>query len=88
MSAGDVRPINGPYHRTRSRFCTGISKPQLAVQETRSRGRTIQLCIHCMENPAGFWVSRRSGRAVHRPWCLSCCQELDPELCDVIPFAG
>jgi hypothetical protein len=47
------------------------AQQQLAAQETRSRGRTIQLCIHCMENPAGFWVSRRSGRVVHRPWCLS-----------------
>jgi hypothetical protein len=24
---------------------------------------------------------------VHRPWCLSCCQELDPGLCEVVPFA-
>ena len=39
-----------------------------------------------MENPAGFWVSRRSSKVVHRPWCLSCFQELDPGLCDVVPF--
>src|SRR5207245_7562364 len=38
---------------------------------------TIQLCIHCRENPAGFWVSRTGGKTVHRPWCLSCCEGLD-----------
>jgi hypothetical protein len=41
-----------------------------------------------MENPAGFWVSRRNGQVVHRPWCLSCCRELDSDLCDVIPFGA
>jgi len=61
---------------------------QLAVQETRSKGRTIQVCIHCRENPAGFWISRRNSQVVHRPWCLSCCQELDPGLCDVVPFGA
>ena len=25
---------------------------------------TVQLCIHCRENPAGFWVSRKSAKAV------------------------
>ena len=64
------------------------AQQQLAVQETRAGTRTVQICIHCMENPAGFWVSRRNSRVVHRPWCLSCCQELDPDLCDVTPFAG
>ena len=64
------------------------ARQQLAAQETRSRGRTIRLCIHCMENPAGFWVSRNNGKVARRPWCLSCCQELDQGLCDVIPFGG
>jgi hypothetical protein len=48
--------------------------------------RTIQLCIHCRRNPAGFWVSRDSGQTVRRPWCLSCCQNLDPGCCHVQPF--
>ena len=61
---------------------------QLAVQQTRSKGRSIQVCIHCRENPAGFWVSRRNSQVVYRPWCLSCCQELDPGLCDVVPFGA
>jgi hypothetical protein len=47
--------------------------------------RTVLLCIHCRENTAGFWVSRRS-QLVRRPWCLSCSQQLDPGRCAVIPF--
>jgi hypothetical protein len=52
----------------------------------RLRPRTVQLCIHCLQNPAGFWVSRTSNQAVRRPWCLSCCQGLDPGRYHVIPF--
>ena len=47
---------------------------------------TVLLCIHCQQNPAGFWVSRTGGQTVRRPWCLSCCQGLDRDRCDVIPF--
>jgi hypothetical protein len=47
---------------------------------------TIQLCIHCRARPAGFWVSRTGGQTVRRPWCLSCCEELDRDHCDVIRF--
>jgi hypothetical protein len=50
--------------------------------------RPVQLCIHCRENPAGFWVSRHDGQVARRPWCLSCCAELDPGRCAVIPFAS
>lgn len=50
--------------------------------------RTIQLCIHCRQNPAGFWVSRNSGQTVRRPWCLSCCQDLDRRCYHVKPFDG
>jgi hypothetical protein len=64
------------------------AQEQLAGQEARTKTRTVQICIHCMENPAGFWVSRRSSKVVHRPWCLSCCRELDPGLCDVVPFGA
>jgi hypothetical protein len=48
--------------------------------------RTIQLCIHCRHNPAGFWVSRNGSRTARRPWCLSCCQDLDPGCYHVNPF--
>jgi hypothetical protein len=47
---------------------------------------TIQLCIHCRSNPAGLWVSRHSDQTVRRPWCLSCCQDLDPACHQVKPF--
>jgi len=47
---------------------------------------TIQLCIHCQDRPAGFWVSRTGGQTVRRPWCLSCCQGLDRDRYDVIRF--
>jgi len=47
---------------------------------------TIQLCIHCWHNPAGFWVSRNSDQTVRRPWCLSCCQYLDPARHHIRPF--
>lgn len=46
---------------------------------------TLQLCIHCRERPAGFWVSRTGATTVRRPWCLSCCDGLDRD-CRVIPF--
>jgi hypothetical protein len=50
--------------------------------------RTVQICIHCRESPAGFWVSSKGGKTVRRPWCLSCCDELDRNRCDVIPFSS
>jgi hypothetical protein len=50
--------------------------------------RTVQVCIHCREHPAGFWVRPKSGQTARRPWCLSCCQGLDPDRCDVIAFDG
>jgi hypothetical protein len=47
---------------------------------------TVQLCGHCQQRPAGFWVSCDSGQTVRRPWCLSCCQDLNPNRCQAIPF--
>lgn len=49
---------------------------------------TFQLCIHCQQNPTGFWVSRTGAKTVRRPWCLSCCQALDRDRHDKIPFGG
>jgi len=54
----------------------------------RLRPRAVQLCIHCRQNPAGFWVSHTSDQPVRRPWCLSCCQWLDQSRYHVIPFDG
>jgi hypothetical protein len=56
------------------------------ITVSRLLPRTIQLCIHCRRNPAGFWVSRDSGQTVRRPWCLSCCQKPGPGCCHVQPF--
>ncbi len=65
------------------------AQEQLAGRKTRRKPRTAHhLCIHCMTNPAGFWVSRHDSKVVRRPWCLSCCQELDPDLCDIVPFGA
>ena len=50
--------------------------------------RTVQLCIHCHQNPAGFWVSRKTAGVVRRPWCLTCCQDLDLSSCDLTPFTS
>ena len=50
--------------------------------------RTIQLCIHCRQNPAGFWVSRENGSVTRRPWCLSCSHQLDRGCYAVTPFGG
>jgi hypothetical protein len=47
---------------------------------------TIQLCGHCQHDPAGFWVGCYGDRAVRRPWCLSCCQDLDPACHHIKPF--
>jgi hypothetical protein len=47
---------------------------------------TIQLCIRCPHNPAGFWVSRDNDQTVRRPWCLSCCQDRGPACHHISPF--
>ena len=74
------------------------SKPRTGARQSKPREslrtkvlparlpHTIQLCIHCQDRPAGFWVSRTCGPSVRRPWCLSCCEGLDRDRCDVIPF--
>jgi hypothetical protein len=44
--------------------------------------------MHCLVNPAGFWVSDKDSTLIRRPWCLSRCQDLDRDLCDMIPFGS
>jgi hypothetical protein len=67
---------------------TAQAQEQLAGLQTRTRLRIHRVCVHCLQNPVGFWVTRRNGHVVRRLWCLSCCQELDPSRCDAIPFGG
>ena len=50
--------------------------------------RTIQVCICCRVNPAGFWVGLRGAAVVRRPWCLACCGRLDRARCEVVPFGA
>lgn len=64
------------------------TSPRRTITAPRLLPRTIQLCAHCRHRPAGFWVSRHRGQTVRRPWCLSCCQQLDPGHHRLIPFDG
>jgi len=64
---------------TTNRLLRAITTPRLVPH-------TIQLCIHCRVNPAGFWVSHATAQTVRRPWCLSCCQHLDPRCYHINPF--
>jgi hypothetical protein len=65
---------------------TTTNSRRRAITKPRLLPHTIQLCIHCRQNPAGFWVSRNRSQTVRRPWCLSCCQALDPGRYHVRPF--
>jgi hypothetical protein len=75
VAAGQNRPAPATANPRRPSITTPFPRPH-----------TIQLCIHCQHNPAGFWVSHTSGQTAHRPWCLSCCQNLDPACYHVTPF--
>jgi hypothetical protein len=75
LTAGQNRPA-APATISRRRT---IAAPRLLPH-------TIQLCIHCRHNPAGLWVRHTSGQTVRRPWCLSCCQDLDPGCHHLEPF--
>ena len=83
-----LRCVAGHHFRMAVDGLPAQAQEQLAGAGTRGRARTVQLCVHCQENPAGFWVSRRNSKVAHRPWCLSCCRELDSGRCDMIPFGG
>jgi hypothetical protein len=59
---------------------------RLSIAAHLPRPHTVQLCIHCRQDPAGFWVSHTRDQTVRRPWCLSCCQDLDPDSYHINPF--
>ncbi len=75
VAAGQTRPAP-----------TTTNSRRRAIPMPRLLPHTIQLCVHCRHNPAGFWVSRTSDQTVRRPWCLSCCQHLDPAGHHITPF--
>ena len=58
----------------------------MIIPGPRRLPHTFPLCTHCLVNPAGFWVRGKNTSVVRRPWCLSCCDNLDRERCDMIPF--
>jgi hypothetical protein len=86
-------PLSAPVRTTVISEPLGVARPQAPRERLRTRilparlPHAIQLCIHCQDRPAGFWVSRTGAKTVRRPWCLSCCEELDRDHCDVIRFA-
>ena len=65
---------------------TTTNSRRRTIPTPRLLPHTIQLCVHCQHDPAGFWVSRDGDRTVRRPWCLSCCQDLDPACHHIKPF--
>jgi hypothetical protein len=65
---------------------TTTNSRRRTIPTPRLLPHTIRLCIHCRHNPAGFWVSRDGDQTVRRPWCLSCCQDLDPACQHIRPF--
>jgi len=65
---------------------TTTNSRRRTMTAARPLPHTIQLCIRCRQNPAGFWVSRNSDQTVRRPWCLSCCQDLDLACHHIKPF--
>jgi hypothetical protein len=67
VAAGQTRPAR-----------MAVTSRGRAITMPRLLPHTVQLCIHCRHNPAGFWVSSAGDQTVRRPWCLSCCQNLDP----------
>jgi hypothetical protein len=76
----------GRRDRASLHAANGTISRRRTVTAPRLLPRTVQLCIHCRQNPAGFWVSGHRARTARRPWCLACCQGLDRDRCDVIPF--
>ena len=85
-------PLPAPARTIAAAGLRAAARPQAPRERPRTRAlparlpHTIQLCIHCRQNPAGFWVSRKDDKTVRRPWCLSCCDHLDRDRCDMIPF--
>jgi len=85
-------PLPAPARTITAARLRAGARPQAPRERPRTRAlparlpHTIQVCIHCRQNPAGFWVSRPGSKTVRRPWCLSCCAGLDPDRCDMIPF--
>ena len=89
VAAGQQLGRRGQGTRRAGQNRPAIADPMPWLGPVAAPGRrphTVQLCIHCGHSPAGFWVSLRGGQTVRRPWCLSCCHDLDRDHHDIIPF--
>ena len=80
-----VSCLAGHHYRMPADKLPGTESPSPRRRSARLP-RRFQLCIRCQANPAGFWVSALPGSVVRRPWCLSCCEHLDPAACHITPF--
>ena len=76
----------GRRRRLSLRAVTATTPRRRTATVPRLLPRTVQLCVHCRQNPAGFWVSGHGDQTARRPWCLACCQGLDRDRCAVIAF--
>jgi len=81
-----VSCLAGHHYRLPVGQLPGASSRRPALRLARLPHR-FQVCVHCQVNPAGFWVMGKESSVVRRPWCLSCCQDLDQAACHVTPFA-
>ncbi len=80
------RSLAGPPRRAGQPATMAKASRRRPMIAPRLLPRTVQLCIHCRQSPAGFWVSHKSSKTVRRPWCLSCCDGLDRNRSDMIAF--
>ena len=76
------------YRMAADRLPASASRRLRVMLIPARKPHTFPVCIHCLVNPAGFWVSGKDSNVVRRPWCLSCCEDLDREHCDMIPFGA
>ena len=76
------------YRMASDKLPASVSRRLRVMLIPALKPHTFPVCIHCLVNPAGFWVSGKDSNVVRRPWCLSCCEDLDRERCDMIPFGA
>ena len=76
-----VSCLAGHHYRMPAGKLPGPDNPAPRLRPYRSR-----ICVRCQVNPAGFWVSALPGSVARRPWCLTCCEHLNPAACHITPF--
>jgi hypothetical protein len=100
--SGRGAPRTVPVDHGLAAACPGPHDHHLKAARRRAAGPAAGMAAHqsparpaAAHHPAmrplpgqtvGFWVSCTGGQTVRRPWCLSCCEGLDRDRCDVILF--